>query len=354
MMPRDEFSLAVKRVLAQRAGYRCSFPECKATTIGPSHESALSIANTGEAAHISAASPGKGARRYNPNLTHKQRISIDNGLWCCRTHAKQIDCDEVTYTVEMLRKWRELAEKKAELRQITQIEDFVGRSELLDIGLAKDSINISDLSAIHIEIGTLIECACISDIYGVHIARSIREFLIEYALNAFMHGHAKYINLSVEHNAVTVTDDGKRYDISRISMTPKLGGGGKAYRALLKQLKLSLIKSKSNNPTGNKLIIPIVINPHNLAKVNPCAISLSHEGLRDNNYDFRIVDNCDIVYLIAPLFLSFSDILFCKLIVKNIVNSGKQAILILQDVSEELMLQYREELDDIEVIGWND
>lgn len=36
-----------------------------------------------------------------------KRSSIDNGIWMCRTHAKLIDSDEATYTVEQLHQWEE-------------------------------------------------------------------------------------------------------------------------------------------------------------------------------------------------------------------------------------------------------
>jgi hypothetical protein len=58
----------------------------------------------GKAAHISAAAPGPGSRRYipSPAMTPKQRMSIDNAIWLCADHADLIDRDEVTYTVEKL------------------------------------------------------------------------------------------------------------------------------------------------------------------------------------------------------------------------------------------------------------
>jgi len=37
---RDNFSPETKQQLPKRAGYRCSFPPCRAPTIGPSQEGA--------------------------------------------------------------------------------------------------------------------------------------------------------------------------------------------------------------------------------------------------------------------------------------------------------------------------
>lgn len=53
-MPRDNFSEATKRKLAERVGYKCSNPFCRRTTIGPQNGT-NGIASIGEASHICAA-----------------------------------------------------------------------------------------------------------------------------------------------------------------------------------------------------------------------------------------------------------------------------------------------------------
>jgi hypothetical protein len=112
-----DFPLPVKEALAKRADNRCSFPQCPQATIGPSEEGPDKISNSGDAAHIVAASSGPGARRGNKNgLSPDQLKSIDNGIWMC-TLARLIDRDEVTYTIPMLQLWRRVREQKARLRQ---------------------------------------------------------------------------------------------------------------------------------------------------------------------------------------------------------------------------------------------
>lgn len=69
-MARDDFTEATKRLLAERVGYRCSNPCCKRLTIGPQQEGKKSV-NIGEAAHISAASPG--GKRYDEKMTSDER-----------------------------------------------------------------------------------------------------------------------------------------------------------------------------------------------------------------------------------------------------------------------------------------
>ncbi|MCJ2098902.1 hypothetical protein [Methylobacterium sp. E-046] len=56
----------------------------------------------GKAAHIAAAAPGPGARRYDPNMSREQRADIGNAIWLCATHADLIDRDEAAYSPEKL------------------------------------------------------------------------------------------------------------------------------------------------------------------------------------------------------------------------------------------------------------
>lgn len=109
-MPRDNFSEATKRKLAERVGYKCSNPFCRRTTIGPQNGT-NGIASIGEASHICAAA--QGGKRYNPEMSPEERKSYENGIWMCRTHAALIDRDENFFTVEMLKKWKVNAEQDA-------------------------------------------------------------------------------------------------------------------------------------------------------------------------------------------------------------------------------------------------
>lgn len=108
---RDDFTAKTKDLAARRVGFLCSKPDCKCHTIGPSRESNCAVSNVGVAAHICAAAPG--GKRYDANMTPEERMDIDNCLWLCQTDAHLIDTDDVTYSVELLRKWKKDAEEYA-------------------------------------------------------------------------------------------------------------------------------------------------------------------------------------------------------------------------------------------------
>lgn len=108
---RDDFSPTVKTSLAGRAGWRCSFPNCPASTAGPALESPDKWIKNGVAAHITAAAPG--GPRYDMNLTSEQRSDISNGIWMCPTHGNLIDKESTAYTTDEIRAWKVAAESRA-------------------------------------------------------------------------------------------------------------------------------------------------------------------------------------------------------------------------------------------------
>ena len=102
---RDDFSQATKNRLAKRAGYLCSNPSCRHLTSAPTSDGEKEV-NIGVAAHISAAAPGPGARRYRAEMTSEQRKSHENGIWLCQDCAKAIDSDDPVFSEDVLHGWK--------------------------------------------------------------------------------------------------------------------------------------------------------------------------------------------------------------------------------------------------------
>lgn len=129
---RDDFTKTTKDILAKRVAWRCSFLGCERITIGPGQSSSSQIINVGEAAHITAASP-KGPR-FDDKMTSPERISVDNGIWMCRQHAKMIDSDFLNYSAETLRQWKKIAEQTtyAHLKDLSKEPNFP--TTLIELG----------------------------------------------------------------------------------------------------------------------------------------------------------------------------------------------------------------------------
>ncbi len=108
---RDDFSQSVKTILAGRAGWKCSFPDCNRSTAGPAIESHDKWIKNGIAAHITAAAPG--GPRYDASMSSEQRSDISNAIWMCPTHGSLIDKEKTAYTVEAIKGWKIAAESRA-------------------------------------------------------------------------------------------------------------------------------------------------------------------------------------------------------------------------------------------------
>lgn len=109
MASRSDFSAKTKAALGKRAGYSCAL--CTGGTVGPSQKSPYAVTNVGVAAHIAAARPR--GPRYDPLMSSEARAHIGNGIWLCQVHAKLVDDDPVTWTVEKLRAAKQAREAAA-------------------------------------------------------------------------------------------------------------------------------------------------------------------------------------------------------------------------------------------------
>jgi tetratricopeptide (TPR) repeat protein len=107
---RDDFKASVVRSLANRAGNRCSNPDCRRETSGPASTEQDAI-NLGVAAHITAAAPG--GPRFDPDLSPAQRSGIGNAIWCCQSCGKLVDSDDPRFTKDMLLAWKAAADERA-------------------------------------------------------------------------------------------------------------------------------------------------------------------------------------------------------------------------------------------------
>lgn len=125
---RDDFSRRTKSDLALRASYQCSL--CKASTVGPSDEASNAVTMIGVAAHIAAAAPGPGARRYDHSMTPEQRGSIDNGIWLCASCSVLIDRDEARFSTQSLHELKLSHEASMRL----QGQGEVSRNDIIAIG----------------------------------------------------------------------------------------------------------------------------------------------------------------------------------------------------------------------------
>jgi ABC-type transport system involved in cytochrome c biogenesis ATPase subunit len=115
MENRINFSAQVKRIVASRAGYRCSIPVCGRITIGPDLPPDKYVL-TGIASHIFSASGG--GPRGQGGLPRKHLKSVNNAIWLCSDHAKQVDSNRgLSYSPQLLVSYKSLQEAKTSREQ---------------------------------------------------------------------------------------------------------------------------------------------------------------------------------------------------------------------------------------------
>ncbi|MBC3933737.1 hypothetical protein H8K47_00060 [Undibacterium sp. CY7W] len=107
---RDNFSSSVIKTIERRVNAKCSNPDCRVPTSGPTVNPDKAN-NVGIAAHITAAAPG--GPRYDGKITAHQRAGIDNAIWLCANCATKIDKDADRYDIDLLNKWKKKAEEDA-------------------------------------------------------------------------------------------------------------------------------------------------------------------------------------------------------------------------------------------------
>src|SRR5262249_566537 len=96
----DDFDDEVKRAAAAVAADRCSNPDCRALTSGPTNDRRKSL-TLGVAVAISAMAPG--GRRYDARLSDAERHDERNAIWLCYSCVGQVDNDVARFPAELLR-----------------------------------------------------------------------------------------------------------------------------------------------------------------------------------------------------------------------------------------------------------
>ncbi|KOA70282.1 HNH endonuclease signature motif containing protein [Pantoea sp. CFSAN033090] len=98
------FKPKIAEMIAYRAAYICSNPECNTLTIGPALNDTSLKNKKGEAAHIFGEKTGAARFSANPSIDID---SIENGLWLCANCHTLIDKNNgIDYSESQLFEWK--------------------------------------------------------------------------------------------------------------------------------------------------------------------------------------------------------------------------------------------------------
>lgn len=346
---KNDFSADVKKALAERAGYVCSFPGCKAHTIGPSSETPLSSAKTGMACHIYAAADGPAARRVKPTDDHVVLNSIENGIWMCYKHGKLIDSDETTYTPSQLTAWRHLAEKQADIRHAQGRE--ATPKELAFEPLAKTS-KILDENNFMSEITNLISASAIKIVWGTENALAVRDLIVELARNALTHGKAKNIKVEVKSHHIQITDDGDKYSLSDLKENINARGGSKAI-SVLERTAPQVIASYRHDARMNIVEISFTESIDKVISLNPCSITLEsgYDLMRSAKKFIEENENCGTIFLrMTSNFFSYSECYMLFTYLKDCDLSGREIAIITGPISQGVRDFIKDKIPKVRII----
>ncbi|ELV8695275.1 hypothetical protein QNE54_001999 [Vibrio fluvialis] len=140
---RINFTNATKAILAGRAGYQCSHPDCDMITIGPGDRNDQ-ISSVGEAAHIYSAA--KNGPRGQDGLNEEDLKSVNNGIWMCKTHARLIDTNKGDgFSASQLISWKQLHEEAIKRKQgrIHRNIGWVSKIRIIESPVFKEDTEIN-------------------------------------------------------------------------------------------------------------------------------------------------------------------------------------------------------------------
>ena len=106
---RRYYTVADKALLWAYSGGRCCFPKCDVELVLEADENDPSKV-IGKIAHIEAKSDT--GPRANLSLSDRERDTYQNLILLCPNHHEMVDARERTHTVDTLRGWKKIREKK--------------------------------------------------------------------------------------------------------------------------------------------------------------------------------------------------------------------------------------------------
>ena len=129
--------MRIEKNLALRSGNTCAYPACgKELTLDSLHPDDDSKV-IGKAAHIAAASAG--GPRFDPQMTDRQRSSIENLLFLCGDHHDAVDSQLSHHTTEFLLNAK-TAHEKLVRRTVRSSLGLIGFQELESVCTSLENI----------------------------------------------------------------------------------------------------------------------------------------------------------------------------------------------------------------------
>ncbi|KAB5499196.1 hypothetical protein F8564_06540 [Serratia sp. RJAL6] len=326
---RNDFKPKDKIILAQRSGYICSYPTCEALTIAPNEEGSGKTSSIGMACHIYAASDGNNAKRINSNMTDEEISDISNGIWMCYTHGKLIDTDEVRFTPQLLKEWKDINEKIASIRQEVGVDYLTAFKNASLNKLISNEVKLPADYAINMHVGQALDDSCVALSWGREITDTVRDFLIEYIRNAYVHGDAENCTLQINGHEIIIVDDGTVFDARSLYNSQKDRGGCLSIKRLIDHYGEKIFLSSYRKDDRNVLKLSIPKTALEIINATPCSVDINIDFLHRGGCSYQISESCNEIFIILPSYFALSDIAFLKIKHPQIAQEKRHLVFVL-------------------------
>lgn len=291
-----EFTEPVRQTLAAEAGYACANPSCYAPTQAAG-STKKQIGSVGEAAHISAAAPD--FARWLPGMDNTVRKSAANGIWLCRTHAREIDIDADRHTIALLHRWKRRARARAlRLRGVP-----VGAEPKQRIELIRNTQwihKLEDSDDVYCRLKNFFADSGAVGFWGKQQCDTLLLTLYELILNASQHGGATRALLRARGFRIDLVHDGGNFNANRL-MDSQGDGGSQAMRDLFEVFGNSITVGHQHNGTVSTTRI---IDTSTANQRHMCAVRL--RGSEELHAGPGLL-TCSTVHIFPVRSMSYSD-----------------------------------------------
>ncbi|MBY5971879.1 hypothetical protein KUV28_05960 [Ferrimonas balearica] len=203
-------------------------------------------------------------------MSEADLTSIENGIWMCYRHGKLIDADDCTYTPELLKEWRRLAERCSELRHALGRE--LTPDDLAAEAFATQTVGLTSSDLVR-GIADVVRDSGMEIIWGKEPALAIRDAAIEIARNALTHGMATEVEITVTAHSVELLDDGAFFSLTDLEMAENPRGGAQSMLRLRSGAP-NVIVSYIRKDDRNVVKITSTQNLSKLLATHPCSTTL--------------------------------------------------------------------------------
>lgn len=291
-----EFTQEVRETLAAEAGYACANPSCYAPTQAAG-STKKQIGSVGEAAHISAAAPG--FARWQPGMGSATRKSAANGIWLCRTHAREIDIDADRHPISLLHRWK----RRARVRAIRLRGVPVGARPEPRVELVRNTQWIHDLQNrddIYCWLEHFLTDSGAVGFWGTSRCSALLLTLYELILNASQHGGATRAHLRARGFRIDLVHNGSNFNPNEL-LNSQGNGGSQALRDLFEVFGNSITVGHQHNGavSTTRLIDTSTANQSHMCAVRLRGSEEVHAGPG--------LATCSTVHIFPVRSMSYSD-----------------------------------------------